>query len=94
MQFKNISLVFARNIRIYNIIAFSKNFRVILFYTQQSVEINQESTKSILTIKDSRQDHFGNFNCSMKNDYGVNSELIVLKSQSKYVFNFVVSAGI
>lgn len=42
-----------------------------------------EGIKSTLVIRDSRQEHYGSYNCSVTNKYGTDVADITLKLQSK-----------
>lgn len=43
-----------------------------------------EGIKSTLIIQESRQEHFGVYNCTVSNPYGSDVVEITLKAQSKY----------
>lgn len=45
-----------------------------------------EGIKSTLVIRDSQEQHFGAYNCSVSNPYGSDMVEIVLKPQSEYYF--------
>ncbi|CAG2062908.1 unnamed protein product, partial [Timema podura] len=47
-----------------------------------------EGIKSTLVIRESQEEHFGSYNCSVINPYGSDVVEIILKPQSKYLLRF------
>ena len=67
---------------------FIKIIQPFIFHPLQILEDPlSEGIKSTLIIRESRQDHFGIYNCTVVNSYGSDILEIMLKSQSKLCNN-------